>query len=127
MDERHEVGLLGGEDPQVIFSRLQRLDWELLSVALVLLTAFAGGLVAYVYGQGGASATQVSSLTLVYTRELVVGLVALVILLNIYLVDRKRLLTRLWQRHLSQGRDPIHVAYRLQRLHLEELSAIQDL
>ncbi|MBI4462456.1 MAG: GGDEF domain-containing protein, partial [Acidobacteria bacterium] len=87
-----------GLDP---FRRLEKRDWELWSIALILFTVFAGGIVtfAYISARGDPAA---SPGVLRWVWLLLFGLVALVLLLNVYLIDKKRTLSRLWRRTLAQ-------------------------
>jgi len=72
---------------------LEKRDWELVSLALILFTAFAGGLILFVYSKGLVQAASSP------TEERVVGLlflglIALVLLLNIYVIDKRRLIAK---------------------------------
>lgn len=107
--------------PAEIYSSLQRRDWELWSIALLLMTVFAGGLLAYFYYDTTEERVLSSSVAR-FVWLVLFGLVALVLLLNIYLIARKRALADLWQRYLlqmqeleaEQGRsmlDPLTHAY----------------
>lgn len=84
----------GAESPDVP----PRRDWELWSIGLILITVLAGGLVTVIYlairSQEGALP---SWLQLVW--PLLFGLVAAVLLLNVYLIDKKRELAQL-NRHI---------------------------
>ena len=40
---------LAGADPQKTYREVEQRDWELWSIALLLLTVFAGGLLLYFY------------------------------------------------------------------------------
>lgn len=86
------------------FDRLQRRDWELWSIALILLTAFAGGVMVYFYAQSGNLAGE-SSPAAGFFWQILFAMVALVILLNVYLIDRKRSLGLLWRRYLLQSQE----------------------
>ncbi len=93
-----------GADPEKAFREVERRDWELWSIALLLLTVFAGGLLTYLY----AEATAEQALSPAATRFVwlvLFGLVALVILLNVYLIDRKRSLEQLRRRHWLQSQE----------------------
>lgn len=87
--------------PPEMFRSLQRRDWELWSIALLLMTVFAAGLIVYFY----ANTTEASVLSPTTARYLWLaffGLVTLVVLLNVYLIARKRALAHLWRRYLLQ-------------------------
>ncbi len=93
-----------GADSEKTFRELERRDWELWSIALLLLTVFAGGLLIYLY----AEATAEQALSPAATRFVwlvLFGLVALVILLNVYLIDRKRSLEQLRRHHWLQSQE----------------------
>lgn len=93
-----------GADSEKSFRELERRDWELWSIALLLLTVFAGGLLIYLY----AEATAEQALSPAATRFVwlvLFGLVALVILLNVYLIDRKRSLEQLRRHHWLQSQE----------------------
>lgn len=90
--------------PLEVFRYVQRRDWELWSIALLTLTVFAGGLLAYYYW-GTTQERLLSPSTARYIWLVLLGLVALVILLNIYLIARKRALTALWQSYLLQQQE----------------------
>lgn len=82
--------------------RLQRRDWELWSIALLLLSVFAGGAIAYFFAQSHEEGW-VGTLGLRYVWLVLFALVALVVLLNAYLIDRKRSLAALWRRYMQQS------------------------
>lgn len=96
------------------FSRLGRRDWELWTGSLLLTTAFAGGMVACFYKD-----TQLAELVLPIAKRYMWlqlgGLIALVALVNVYFYQRKRLLTRLWQRSLSGVLESMEAPERLNR------------
>lgn len=82
-------------------STLEKRDWELWSIVLILLTVFAGGVICFAYGSWRES--QALSPTLIrFLWPLLFGLVSLVLLLNIYLIDKKRTLAHLRRRMLQQ-------------------------
>lgn len=93
-----------GGNLQREFDRLQRRDWELWSIALLLLTAFAGGIVAYFYWQSTGSG-DTGTIPLGVLWQVLFALVALIVLLNAYLIDRKRSLAQLWRRYLLQSQE----------------------
>lgn len=102
--------LTAGGDLEETFDRLQRRDWELWSIALVLLTIFAGGVIVYFYSQSSGGAGSVSApVPLGYFWQVLLGLLALVVLLNTYLIDRKKSLARLWRRYLLQSQELEHL------------------
>lgn len=87
---------------QVEFTRLERRDWELWSIALLLLTVFAAGFFVYLL----AEKTEQQVLSPGSGRFLwllLMGMVVLVVLLNVYLIDRKRSLAQLRRRYLLQA------------------------
>ncbi len=93
-----------GADPEKTFREVERRDWELWSIALLLLTVFAGGLLIYFY----SATTQEQALSPGATRFVwlvLFGLVVLVILLNVYLIDRKRSLVQLRRRYWLQSQE----------------------
>ncbi len=93
-----------GADPESTFREIERRDWELWSIALLLLTVFAGGLLIYLY----AEATEEQALSPAATRFvwlILFGLVVLVVLLNVYLIDHKRSLVQLRRRHWLQSQE----------------------
>lgn len=100
---------------QESFRRLQRRDWELWSIALLLLTLFAGGVLAYLYSQDIIQQAFNPAIAR-FSWFILFGLVVLVVLLNIFLIERKRALHRLWRHHLIQA----------QELEKERLRAVQD-
>ncbi len=83
------------------FQRLERRDWELWSIALLLMVVFAGGMLAHVYSAEAAQMLSPGASRMIWVALL--GLVVLVALLNYYLIDRKRALGRLWRRYLLQS------------------------
>ena len=104
IEEKPRDPLLETAQPLEVFRHLQRRDWELWSIALLMLTVFAGGLLAYYYW--GTTQERVLSPTAArYIWLVLFGLIALVILLNIYLIARKRALTELWRRYLLAQQD----------------------
>lgn len=80
---------------------LEKRDWELWSIALILLTVFAGGLVTFVY-VSTQSQEAASPWIVRYLWIMLFGFIALVLLLNIYLIDKRRTLTQLRRRTLEQ-------------------------
>ncbi|MBI4466914.1 MAG: hypothetical protein HY656_05775, partial [Acidobacteria bacterium] len=92
------------DQPAEVFRYLQRRDWELWSVALLLLTVFAGGLLAFLYRQT-AESHLFSPLVTRFLWVVLFGLIALVLLLNIYLIARKRALADLWRTYLVQQQE----------------------
>ena len=104
IEEKPRDPLLEGAQPLEVFRHLQRRDWELWSIALLMLTVFAGGLLAYYYW-GTAEERVLSPTAARYIWLVLFGLIALVILLNIYLIARKRALTELWRRYLLAQQD----------------------
>ena len=93
-----------GADPAEVFRHLERRDWELWSIALLLLTVFAGGLLADFYHRT-TEARLLSPLVARFLWVALFGLIALVVLLNIYLIVRRRALLQLWRRHLLQQQE----------------------
>lgn len=108
-------------DLQETFARLQRRDWELWVGALILTSLFGIGMVLSFYSE-----SYVAELVLPYAKRLVGlelgGLFFLLVLLNVYLIHRKRFLNRLWQRSMSDvlellqskeegARDPLTLVY----------------
>src|SRR3989304_1645724 len=89
IEEKPRDPLLEGAQPLEVFRHLQRRDWELWSIALLTLTVFAGGLLAYYYW-GTAQERVLSPTAARYIWLVLFGLVALVILLNIYLIAHTR-------------------------------------
>jgi len=83
------------------FAELEKRDWELWSIALILLTVFAGGVITFVYLTTRAD-ERVNPLVLRFVWVLLFGLIALVLLLNIYLLDKKRALAQARRRALEQ-------------------------
>ncbi len=83
------------------FEQLEKRDWELWSIALILLTVFAGGVITFVYLTTRAD-ERVNPLVLRFVWLLLFGFMALVLLLNIYLIDKKRALAQLRRRALEQ-------------------------
>ncbi|MFQ5817675.1 MAG: GGDEF domain-containing protein [Terriglobia bacterium] len=83
------------------FSRLEKRDWELWSIVLLLFTVFAGGLIAYFYYHT-TEQRLLSPTAARYLWLILFGLMALVLLLNIYLIDKKRTLAHLWRQTLAQ-------------------------
>ena len=81
--------------------RLEWRDWELWSIALLLLVVFAGGFLTYIYSQI-AEERALSPAAARFLWLVLFGLLVLVVLLNIYLIDRKRTLAQLWRRYLRQ-------------------------
>ncbi|MFQ5927580.1 MAG: GGDEF domain-containing protein [Terriglobia bacterium] len=82
-------------------SALERRDWELWSIALILLTVVAGGVVTFAY-LATRGDEQASPWVLRLLWLLLFALIALVLLLNIYLIDKKRTLAQLRRRTLAQ-------------------------
>lgn len=82
-------------------SAVEKWDWELWSLALILLTVFAGGVIVLAYSSW-RQAQALSPTLLRFVWLLLFGLVGLVLLLNIYLIDKKRTLARLRYRVLQQ-------------------------
>ena len=71
----------------------ERRDWELWSIALILLTAFAGGVILFTYS--GGLLQRVASPAVGHFQELLVfSLVGFVLLVDIYLIDKRRSLSR---------------------------------
>lgn len=101
MTEPREKTSPQADELQKIFNRLVRRDWELWSIALVLLTLFAGGMLAHFYSQvtveRALSAAAARFVWLVFF-----GLLILVLLLNLYLILQKRTLVRTWRRYMLQ-------------------------
>lgn len=102
MREPEQQTLLEVADIQKSVQRLKLRDWEFWSIALLLFSAFAGGILASLYsriseGQG------LPPLATRFVWLVLLGLVILVVLLNAYLIDRKRSLTQLWRRYLLQA------------------------
>ena len=93
-----------GAKLQSEFERLQRRDWELWSIALLLLTVFAGGVVMFFYSQF-AKESEEGTAAFGFYFQVLFALVALVVLLNAYLIDRKRFQAHLWRRYLLQSQE----------------------
>lgn len=83
--------------PTEVLRYLERRDWELWVIALVLLTVFAAGVLVFFYYSAteehpvGAGAAR-------YLWVVLFGLLGLVVLLNIYLIGKKRALAALMRR-----------------------------
>lgn len=90
--------------PAEVFRYLERRDWELWSIALLMLTVFAGGLLAFYY-YGATEDRVLSPTTARFIWLVLFGLVALVLLLNVYLIQKKRGLVALWRRTLLQQQE----------------------
>ena len=72
---------------------VERRDWELWSIALILLTAFAGGVILFTYS--GGLLRRVASPEVGQFQELLLfSLMGLVVLVDIYLIDKRRSLSR---------------------------------
>lgn len=82
-------------------STVERRDWELWSIALILLTAFAGGVIAFLYWSTHTE-QKLSGWFPHLIWLLLFGLIALVLLLNVYLIGQKRTLSKLWRQILAQ-------------------------
>mgnify|MGYP001561147664 FL=1 len=80
---------------------LGKRDWELWSIALLLLTVIAGGILTVAYLTTG-DGSDVSPWVMRMVWLLLFGLMAVVLLLNVYLIDKKRQLAQLWRRGLAQ-------------------------
>lgn len=87
--------------PTEVFRYLQRRDWELWSIALLLLTIFAASLLAFFYYGASQQAVAVPGAAR-YIWAALFGLVTLVVLVNLYLIEKKRELASLWRRLLLQ-------------------------
>ena len=72
---------------------VERRDWELWSIALILLTAFAGGVILFTYS-GGLLRRVASPAVGQFQELLLFSLVGLVLLVDIYLIDKRRSLSR---------------------------------
>ena len=81
--------------------QIERRDWELWSIALILITVFGGGLILFLYSASLVPGTLPPSLSRFFGL-LLFGLVGLVLLLNIYLIDKRRSLNQLRQLALEQ-------------------------
>lgn len=82
-------------------STLEKRDWELLAIALILLTVFAGGIITFIYlNARGEQELARAVPQLIWL--LLFSLMALVLLLNIYLIREKRNLSKLRRRTLAQ-------------------------
>ena len=99
-----EKKLFETAQPLEVFRYVQRRDWELWSIGLLLMSVFAGGLLAYYY-YGTTQERLLSPSTARFIWLVLFGLVALVILLNVYLIARKRALAELWRRYLLQQQE----------------------
>lgn len=82
-------------------STAEKRDWELWSIVLILLTVFAGGVICLAYSSWRESQV-LSPALLRFVWLLLFGLMSLVLLLNVYLIDKKRTLAHLRQRILRQ-------------------------
>jgi len=89
------------------FEQLQRRDWELWSIALLLLTVFAGGALVLFYSEQTFAELLSPGVTR-FVWLILFGLVILVVLLNVYLIDRKRSLAKLWHRYHAQAEELAH-------------------
>ena len=81
--------------------QLENRDWELWSLALILMTVFAAGLIILVYADGLVQSA-LSPTVGRFVGLLLLSLIALVILLNIYLMDKRRSLKQLRYNFLQQ-------------------------
>lgn len=87
------MGLFTQNRPPRDLGELERRDWELWSIALILLTAFAGGVILFVYS-GGLLQKATFPAVAQFQELLVFSLVGFVLLVDIYLIDKRRLLAR---------------------------------
>ena len=81
--------------------QIERRDWELWSIALILITVFGGGLILFLYSASlvpGALPPSIGR----FFGLLLFGLIGLVLLLNIYLIDKRRSLNQMRQLFLEQ-------------------------
>lgn len=90
--------------PEELFRYLERRDWELWAIALVLLTVFAGGMLAYLY-HSTREERLVWSGAAFSLWFVLFALLALVVLLNIYLIGKKRALTAQLRRQFIQQQE----------------------
>lgn len=82
--------------------QIERRDWELWSIALILITVFGGGLILFLYSASlvpGALPPSIGR----FFGLLLFGLIGLVLLLNVYLIDKRRSLNQMRQLFLEQG------------------------
>ncbi len=78
-----------------------RRDSELWSIALILLSGFAAGLILFVYA--GALIQKISTPGQDYVLDLLlVGLVSLILLLNVYLIGKKRAVHQMLRQGLRE-------------------------
>ena len=81
--------------------QIERRDWELWSIALILITVFGGGLILFLYSASlvpGALPPTIGR----FFGLLLFGLIGLVLLLNVYLLDKRRSLNQMRQLFLEQ-------------------------
>lgn len=102
-------------DLQSSIGRLERRDWELWSIALLLFTVFAAGLLTYFYAETSEEGA-ISPFAIRFSWLALFGLIVVVVLLNVYLIDRKRSLDRLRRRYVLQA----------QELHKERELGVRD-
>ena len=81
--------------------QIERRDWELWSIALILITVFGSGLILFLYSASLVPGTLPPSLSRFFGL-LLFGLVGLVLLLNIYLIDKRLSLNQMRQLFLEQ-------------------------
>ena len=79
---------------------VEKRDWELWMIALVLLTVFAGGTILSVYSDGLVQSV-LSPEVGRFVGLLLFGLIGLVFLINLYLIDKRRSIHHL--RHKFQN------------------------
>jgi len=99
------------KDMNRMFQELQRRDWELWSIVVILSSLFAAGFLFFYYAGRFAPASVQWSVTQ-FNWWVLLGLVALVVLANLYLINSKR-------KHLKQLGD------HLRRVDLEEEARVQ--
>lgn len=82
--------------------QIEKRDWELWSIALILITVFGAGLILFLYSASlvpGALPPSIGR----FFGLLLFGLVGLVLLLNVYLIDKRRSLNQMRKLFLEQG------------------------
>ena len=87
------MGLFAQNTSPRDMKEVEKRDWELWSIALTLLTAFAGGVILFVYSDGLLQ--RVANPAVGPFRELLFfSLVSFVLLVDIYLIGKRRSLSK---------------------------------
>ena len=81
--------------------QIERRDWELWSIALILITVFGGGSILFLYSASLIPGSLPPSIGRFFGL-LLFGLIGLVLLLNVYLLDKRRSLNQMRQLFLEQ-------------------------